>query len=1187
MIFFARLRKLHIAAGEPKLALVSGRVSQQRLSAWMSHNIPHRFEEFETVLEALIIRAQKRRAPEPEHGMYSIACWRTWWNAARSSRVHIQRRNDLRSATNYGHSSDARSARTNPETSGETFQYYAIDDQTGYSIWPSASMPAAVAGVHKPIVPMLEKTGPQVRMNTLSTVAYPPYIPRSFDQVLAERLQEAVKKRFGSIVLIGSSCTGKTRSCWQAIRADKFRNWSVLVPDETRAIKALLKDPSRIQTPTILWLDELQNYLGPDGSGLTPKHLSNLQNCGAPIILLGTIWADYYSSLANFRADPWSSRFTEAAGFLNQIDHLIPVPNELDDNERRRGAAFASENAVLQEALSSNDFGVTQIIAGAGDLVRHWTVTMSTEAKAMTDAAIDLRRIGVAGPISLSLLSTLAPTYISKNSRNFHKGWLEKALPEAIQELRGATSVLIPTSGEIDDDTFTLVPADYILQHGMAIRANIKISDHFWEMLVGKIDDADDRWRIVNSARARGRLAWAEILADGLERGLPRKQKSDTYDSIIAEARSALTKGSYSESVWRSILKPLPEGIREQTIDRLLREGVTESIPKAFSWLVDSMIQSNSIADAIEVAKKAINTLTDSDVLCDIATAFSATSKAELVIPHFEEKYASGSLVLRTALARLYADTSREVDLANLLRDGIFRDDIDSILGRADQLLRRHYTTKEPNVADFVLYDMYGPLHTLAAWTSDLDPTLVDDAVMVLHAAVRMKLIESRNLAVFFNKMGRQSEALDIAIELLQSSDAQALCDGAELLAMMDRREDAIAALTTTSMSAEYSVLKLCSTLIADARSVDEAISYVIEKIACPRAAAIELTVELLIRNGLHERAIDMLQENNSTYHIRYDLALKLRSSGYGDDVIELLEQGGFMSHDGSSDKKTAEERSQVAGDLLALLAEAGDWKRYVDNLERGMLAAPCLSEVDIVAAVEAVGIERILSILTRACIGDCQGVTKALLNALRETEHFHSAIKTLQPFATPEHLWLLRPLAEAYEDIGDLDVAIILLRAAVKYNDVRPGEHIYRLAGDINAMFGEPEVSINSFKKFITPTERHRSLSILDAGRDTFDFDWQMLTRLLCQKGKFEEAIEVIEMHPDIGTSFKVATVLELAGRRNEAMTRLRQAIVAGETCIFDDFIRFLEAIGKEGAARDIEEVGLDEDGWPAKVAP
>ena len=90
--FMARLRALHVAAGEPKLAGLASRVSPrskvtpQLISAWMTKNVPHEFKVLQPVLEELIERAEQRGKPEPESGMYSMGRWLAWWETARPKR---------------------------------------------------------------------------------------------------------------------------------------------------------------------------------------------------------------------------------------------------------------------------------------------------------------------------------------------------------------------------------------------------------------------------------------------------------------------------------------------------------------------------------------------------------------------------------------------------------------------------------------------------------------------------------------------------------------------------------------------------------------------------------------------------------------------------------------------------------------------------------------------------------------------------------------------------------------------------------------------------------------------------------------------------------------------------------------------------------------------------------------------
>src|SRR5260370_16104146 len=105
---------------------------------------------------------------------------------------------------------------------------------------------------------------------------------RDIDERL--RAELAAKAEQGCFVLrIGGSSAGKTRTLYEAVRA-AVADWGLVHPGDAEAIHRLAEAP----TPhTVVWLDELQRYLGP-GAGLTAGTVRCLIQAGA--VLAATMW---------------------------------------------------------------------------------------------------------------------------------------------------------------------------------------------------------------------------------------------------------------------------------------------------------------------------------------------------------------------------------------------------------------------------------------------------------------------------------------------------------------------------------------------------------------------------------------------------------------------------------------------------------------------------------------------------------------------------------------------------------------------------------------------------------------------------------------------------------------------------------------------------------------------------------
>lgn len=93
------------------------------------------------------------------------------------------------------------------------------------------------------------------------------YVRRAHDQVLADAVGEAMDVRSRMLVLVGSSSTGKTRACWEAVQPLAAEGWLLWHPyDPTRA-EAALADLERVAPHTVVWFNEAQHYLGDPQAG--------------------------------------------------------------------------------------------------------------------------------------------------------------------------------------------------------------------------------------------------------------------------------------------------------------------------------------------------------------------------------------------------------------------------------------------------------------------------------------------------------------------------------------------------------------------------------------------------------------------------------------------------------------------------------------------------------------------------------------------------------------------------------------------------------------------------------------------------------------------------------------------------------------------------------------------------------
>ncbi|MFB7269606.1 hypothetical protein [Streptomyces sp. NPDC056244] len=133
------------------------------------------------------------------------------------------------------------------------------------------------------------RSGPQRRM--LSG-----YVRREHDEIIAEAVEAAAEGQSRMVMLVGSSSTGKTRACWEAIQPLAKAGWRLWHPfDPTRA-DAALADLQQVRPRTVVWLNEAQHYLGDArvGEQIAAAVHALLTDTGRrPALVLGTLWPEY------------------------------------------------------------------------------------------------------------------------------------------------------------------------------------------------------------------------------------------------------------------------------------------------------------------------------------------------------------------------------------------------------------------------------------------------------------------------------------------------------------------------------------------------------------------------------------------------------------------------------------------------------------------------------------------------------------------------------------------------------------------------------------------------------------------------------------------------------------------------------------------------------------------------------
>ncbi len=372
--------------------------------------------------------------------------------------------------------------------------------------------------VHRPVQPEDAPAGlPEL----------PAYVPREHDTELGRVVRAAAAGRSGVAVLVGGSSTGKTRACWEALgllrgQPEAWRLWHPI--DPSRPDAALAELP-RIGPRTVLWLNEAQFYLGPAEPGLGERVAAGLREllrdpARAPVLVLATLWPRFWDTLTarpDGDADPHAQARELLAG------HDIPVPGAFTPAQVA-GLARAGDARLALAAKSAADGQVVQFLAGAPELLARYR-NAPPAARAVTEAAMDARRLGMGAALPCSFLEAAAPGYLDDDQWDgLGEDWLEQALAYTAVPCKGARGPLTrirPRPGppgparqprdHADQHGHPAGPAagpayrlaDWLDQHGRSRRATQIPPAQFWGAAAARVAPGDQA-ALGDSAASRG-----------------------------------------------------------------------------------------------------------------------------------------------------------------------------------------------------------------------------------------------------------------------------------------------------------------------------------------------------------------------------------------------------------------------------------------------------------------------------------------------------------------------------------------------------------------------------------------------------------------------------------------------------------------------------------------------------------
>ncbi|MET9413037.1 tetratricopeptide repeat protein [Streptomyces klenkii] len=263
----------------------------------------------------------------------------------------------------------------------------------------------------------------------------PAYVERDIDGAVRERIR-AADRAGGTLLIVGDSAAGKTRTLYEAMRAQLPRH-RFMRPAHPADFPSLAAGIVACADPCVLWLDELDRYLD-DGCGLTAHGLAELRRTQA--VVLTTLNASTY--------ERWND-----AEVVRQMQPVV-LDRRWNPAERRRAAESKDPRVVRAAELSPPDIGITEYLAADPWLWQELRLADRAGGRprgaALTRAGIDLARAGISSPLPTSLLlEAHAPYLVESGGPLLRPEPVDDALAWAGRTRHGVSSMLLPVGEDV------------------------------------------------------------------------------------------------------------------------------------------------------------------------------------------------------------------------------------------------------------------------------------------------------------------------------------------------------------------------------------------------------------------------------------------------------------------------------------------------------------------------------------------------------------------------------------------------------------------------------------------------------------------------------------------------------------------------------------------------------------------
>ncbi|MEW2067028.1 hypothetical protein [Streptomyces sp. NPDC007346] len=354
----------------------------------------------------------------------------------------------------------------------------------------------------------------------------PLYVERAHDHELNAAVARVSRGESAMVTLVGESSTGKTRTCWEALRRLP-EGWRVWHPFDPSRPDAALHHIKEVSPRTVIWLNEAQHYLLAQDLRTAESVTSALRTVlndrrRSPVLVLATIWPRFWEPLTAPPATGSDDRFEQQRELLTGFGRHIVVPKAFTDHDIEQAWRQAGSDPRLQSALTgAADKEITQFLAGVPRLMTRYR-TASTGATALIHAAMDYRRLGQGPALRHDLLVQAAEGYLTdRELTQLGPDWTAAALAFCAEPCHGVLGPLTQIPHRCDEPREPVYRlADYLEQQGRVERRLLCPPATFWQAAVRHCASSEDFAALGVAAETRGRLrAAAELYQRAVTEG--------------------------------------------------------------------------------------------------------------------------------------------------------------------------------------------------------------------------------------------------------------------------------------------------------------------------------------------------------------------------------------------------------------------------------------------------------------------------------------------------------------------------------------------------------------------------------------------------------------------------------------------------------------------------------------------